>query len=66
MAKIWRRQRRTESTIVAARNQESSKICIKNKSMKEEIDSKRRLCKQHKETPDHITSGCPILAKKST
>ena len=27
------------------------------------IESKRRLCKQHEETIDHLTSGCPILAK---
>ena len=30
--------------------------------MKEEIDSKCRLCKQHEETIDHLTSGCLILA----
>ena len=31
--------------------------------MKEEIESKCRLCKQHEETTDHLTSGCPILEK---
>ena len=31
--------------------------------MKEEIESKCRLCKQHEETIDHLISGCPILAK---
>jgi hypothetical protein len=31
--------------------------------LKEEIESKCRLCKQHGETVDRITSGCPILAK---
>ena len=31
--------------------------------MKEETGSKYRLCKQHEETTDHLTSGCPILAK---
>ena len=31
--------------------------------LKQEIDSKCRLCKQHEETIDHLTSGCPILAK---
>ena len=31
--------------------------------MKEEIESKCRLCKQYEETIDHLTSGCPILAK---
>ena len=37
---------------------------FKNKILKEETESKCRLCKQHEETIDHITSGCPILAKK--
>jgi len=32
--------------------------------LKEEIESKCRLCKQHEETIDHLISGCPILAKK--
>jgi hypothetical protein len=31
--------------------------------LKEEVDSKCWLCKQHEETIDHLTSGCPILAK---
>ena len=31
--------------------------------MKQEIESKCRLCKQHEETTDHLTSGCPVLAK---
>ena len=31
--------------------------------MKVEIDSKWRLCKQHEETVDHLTSVCSILAK---
>ena len=31
--------------------------------MKQEIESKFRLCKQHEETTDHLNSGCPILAK---
>ena len=36
---------------------------FKNKILKKEIESKCRLCKQHKETIDHLTSGYPILAK---
>jgi len=36
---------------------------FKNKILKEEIESKCRLCKQHEETIDHLTSGCPISAK---
>ena len=31
--------------------------------MKEETESKCRLCKQHEETIDHLTLGCPILVK---
>ena len=31
--------------------------------MKEEIESKCRLYKQREETIDHLTSGCPVLAK---
>jgi len=31
--------------------------------LKEESESKCLLCKQHEETTDHLTSGCPILAK---
>jgi hypothetical protein len=36
---------------------------LKNTILKEGVDSKRQLCKQHEETTDHLTSGCPILAK---
>jgi len=36
---------------------------FKNKILKKEIESKCRLCKQHEETIDHLTSGRPILAK---
>jgi len=53
----------TESTIVAAQDQAISKYYFKNKIFKEETESKSRLCKQHKETIDHLTSGCPILEK---
>jgi len=53
----------TESTIVAAQDHAISKNCFKNKILKDESESKYRLCKQHEETIDHLTSGCPILAK---
>ena len=52
----------TESTIMADRNQTISTNYFKNKVIKEEIESKCRLCKQHEETIAH-SSGCPILAK---
>ena len=53
----------TESTKVAAQDQAISTNCFKNKILKEETESKYRLCKQHEETIDHLTSGCPILVK---
>jgi hypothetical protein len=53
----------TESTIVAAQDQAFSTNYFKNKILKQEVESKCRLCKQHEETIDHLTSGCPILAK---
>ena len=53
----------TESIIVAAQEQAISTNYFKNKIFKEETESKCRLCKQHEETIDHLTSGCPILAK---
>jgi len=53
----------TGMTIVAAQDQAISKNYFKNKILKKEIESKCRLCKQHEETIDHLTSGCPILAK---
>ena len=53
----------TESTIVATQDQAISTNYFKNKILKEENESKCRLCKQHEETIDHLTSGFPILAK---
>ena len=54
----------TESTTVAAHDQTINTNYFKNKILKEEIESKLRLCKQHEGTIDHLTSGCPILVKK--
>ena len=48
---------------MAAQDQAISTNYFKNKILKEETGSKCRLCKQHEETIDHLTSGCPILAK---
>jgi hypothetical protein len=53
----------TESTIVAAQDQAINTNYVKNRILKEEIESKCSLCKQHEETIDHLTPGCPILAK---
>jgi len=46
-----------ESTIVAAQDQAISTNYFKYKILKEENESKCRLCKQHEETIDHLTSG---------
>jgi hypothetical protein len=48
---------------VAAQDQAISTNCFKNKILKDEIESKCQLFKQREETFDHLTSGCPILAK---
>jgi len=55
--------REKQCTIVAAQDQAISTNYFKKKILKEEIESKCRLCKQHVETIDHLTSGCPILAR---
>jgi hypothetical protein len=53
----------TESLIVAAQDQALGTNCIKRKVLKEETESKCRLCKEYEETINHLTSGCPVLAK---
>ena len=53
----------TESTIMTAQDQAISTNYFKNKILKQEIESKCWLCMQHEETIDHLTLGCPILAK---
>jgi len=53
----------TESKIVASQDQAISTNYFKNKILKQEIESKCRLCTQHEETIDNLTSGCPILVK---
>jgi hypothetical protein len=52
----------TESTIVAAQDQAISTNYFKRKILKEEIESRFRLCKEYDETIDHLILGCPILA----
>jgi len=39
---------------------------FKNKTLKGEIESKCRLCKQHEETIDNLNSGCPVLRRMNT
>jgi hypothetical protein len=53
----------TESTIVAAQEQAISTNYFKRKILKEETESRCRLCKEYKETIDHLTTECLILTK---
>jgi hypothetical protein len=48
---------------ITAQDQAISTDYFKNKILKEEIEIKCRLCKQHEDSIDHLTSGCSILAK---
>jgi hypothetical protein len=52
-----------ESTKESLQDQTITTNYFKDKILKEEIGSKCRLCKQHEETIDHLTSGWPISAK---
>jgi hypothetical protein len=47
---------------VAAQDQAISTNYFKRNILKEEIESRCRLCKEYEETTDHLTSGFPILA----
>jgi hypothetical protein len=53
----------TESTIVEFQDQAISTNYFKKKNLKEETESRCRLCKEYEETTDHLPSGCHILAK---
>jgi hypothetical protein len=48
---------------VAAQDQAIITNYFKRKILKEEIESRRWLCKEYEEAIDHLTSGCLILAK---
>jgi len=52
----------TESTIVAVQDQAISTNYFMNKILKQEIESKCRLYKQHEETIDHL--GMPHIGKE--
>jgi hypothetical protein len=56
----------TESEILAARDQALNMkySYYATKILHTEKDSKCRLCQQHDDTTDHLTSACPILAKE--
>jgi hypothetical protein len=53
---------REKEKVVVAQDQAITTNSFKE-TVKEEIHSRCWLCKQHEETIDHLTSGCPILAK---
>jgi hypothetical protein len=65
MAKMCRYQGRKRKYKVAAQDQAFSTNNFKNKILKEGTDSKCWLYKQHEGTIDHVTSGCPIMAKST-
>jgi hypothetical protein len=48
---------------MAAQDQAISTNYFKKKILKQEIESRCRLCKEYEETIDHLISGCPTLAK---
>jgi hypothetical protein len=54
----------TESEMVAAQDQALNTKYKATKILHIEMDSKCRLCQQHDEPIDRITSACPILAKE--
>jgi hypothetical protein len=54
----------TESEIVAAQDQALNTKYYATKIVHTETDRKCRLCQQHDETIDHITSTCPVLARE--
>jgi hypothetical protein len=53
----------TESTIMAAQDQADSTNYFKKKILKQEIESRCRLCKEYEDTIDHLTLACPTLAE---
>jgi hypothetical protein len=57
------REKQKVQSIVTAQDQPISTNYFKRKILKEEIESRCQLCKEYEETVDHLTSGCPILAK---
>ena len=54
----------TEEFIIAAQDQSLARNMYRNKIIKDGTNPKCRLCHEHDETIEHITSGCPALAKK--
>jgi hypothetical protein len=53
----------TESVIMAAQDRAINTNYFKKKFLKQEIESRCRMCKEYEETIDHLLSGCPSLEK---
>jgi hypothetical protein len=53
----------TTVTITAARDQAISINYFQKKILKQEVESRCQLCKEYEETIDHLTLGCPTMAK---
>jgi hypothetical protein len=49
--------------MMAAQDQAIHTNYFKKKNLKQETESRCRLCNEYEETIDHIISGCPTLAK---
>ena len=54
----------TEGFIIAAQDQSLATNNYRNKIFKDGTNPKCRLCYDYDETIEHITSGCPVLAKR--
>ena len=54
----------TEGFIIAAQDQSLATNNYRNKIIKDGTNPKCRLCPDYDETIEHITSGCPVLAKR--
>jgi hypothetical protein len=61
--KFWNIKGETESVIMAAQDQATGINYSKKNILKQEIESRCWMSKEYEDTIDHLTSGCPTLAK---
>ncbi|KAF2891892.1 hypothetical protein ILUMI_14281 [Ignelater luminosus] len=63
----WLRKRelkgKTKSLIIAAQDQAINTRCHKKNILRQNVNSKGRLCEEHETTTDHIIAGCTTFAK---
>ena len=57
------RKGETEGLLVEAQDQALNTRNYQKVICSQKVESKCRMCSQHKETVDHIVSGCEVLAK---